>query len=75
MAMKIITNAAINHINIILNLSRSSDFLLAKADPIVIKITAVIIIRIWISPKNNRSNDALASLKFFQKYCTMGLLI
>ena len=73
MAMKIRTRAILYQISMVLNLSLSEAFLLATDDPTVIRTIENSIRKIWIMPKNNRSKDALAVLKFFQKYLIIGL--
>jgi hypothetical protein len=73
MAIKMSNKAIENQKSIVLNLSMSFCFLLAKAEPIVIKTIADSIKRIWSIPKKAASVFLIPSVKFFQKYFTIGL--
>lgn len=63
-----------NHITMVLNFSSSVCFLFAFAEPIVIIIIAISIIRLCSIPKKRVSLWWTALLKLWTKYSTKGLM-
>ena len=72
-AIKMINNATANQIVIVLYFSRSVSCLLDKEEPMVIKITEIVIKAMWINPKNKKSICCKACLVLAVKYLTVGL--
>ncbi|MNT25149.1 hypothetical protein D3C72_1606560 [compost metagenome] len=75
MAIKIIIKAMENPTNIVLNLSRSFDFLLAIADVIVKKTIDINIKVLCIIPKNVISKSRVETSECDQKVFTIGLFV
>lgn len=73
MAMKMSKRLIENQSNMVLNLSLSLVFLLAKAEPMVSTTTAKSIIKLCKSPKKLKSNFQTVSLKLAKKYWIKGL--
>ncbi|WP_347053599.1 hypothetical protein [Flavobacterium olei] len=75
MAIKMIIKATVNQISIVLNFSRSVDFLFAIAEPMVKKTIDININVICIIPKKIMSKSFTDVSEFDQKAFAIGLFV